>query len=147
MEQTDNSNHKSIRVEGEVRTGITIRETIRIGTDLITDQIVETEDNTDRTEGGPDMNKILGEVILQGTLGIMVDKTVEEYRDSNRNDSYDRSRKRSRESCFPEIIAVIELEVQATVDPGQDPELTQIGMEFVVISVGIQSFHKGLSHF
>ena len=78
MEQTDNSNHKSIRVEGEVRTGITIRETIRIGTDLITDQIVETEDNTDRTEGGPDMNKILGEVILQETLGIMVDKTVEE---------------------------------------------------------------------
>ena len=27
---------------------------------------------------------------------------------------------------FSEIIAVIELEVQATVDPGQDPELVQI---------------------
>ena len=38
---------------------------------------------------------------------------------------------------FPEIMAIIELEVQATVDPGgQDPELAQIGIEFVVISVG-----------
>ena len=37
---------------------------------------------------------------------------------------------------FPEIMAIIELEVQATVDPGQDPELAQIGIEFIVISVG-----------
>ena len=50
--------------------------------------------------------------------------------------------------CFPEIMAIIELEVQATVDPGQDPELAQIGIEFIVISVGnMQSFCKGLSHF
>ena len=33
-------------------------------------------------------------------------------------------------------MAIIELEVQATVDPGQDPELAQIGIEFIVISVG-----------
>ena len=37
---------------------------------------------------------------------------------------------------FPEIMAIIELEVQATVDPGQDPELAQIGIEFIVIHVG-----------
>ena len=37
---------------------------------------------------------------------------------------------------FPEIMAIIELEVQATVDPGQDPELAQIRIEFIVISVG-----------
>ena len=30
--------------------------------------------------------------------------------------------------CFPEIMAIIELEAQARVDPGQDPELVQIGM-------------------
>ena len=30
---------------------------------------------------------------------------------------------------FPEIMAIIELEAQATVDPGQDPELVQIGIE------------------
>ena len=37
---------------------------------------------------------------------------------------------------FPEIMAIVELEVQATVDPGQDPELAQIGTKFVVINVG-----------
>ena len=37
---------------------------------------------------------------------------------------------------FPEIMAIIELEVQGTVDPGQNPELAQIGIEFIVISVG-----------
>ena len=37
---------------------------------------------------------------------------------------------------FLEIIAMIELEVQAMVDPGQDPELAQIGIEFAVTSVG-----------
>ena len=37
---------------------------------------------------------------------------------------------------FPEIMAIIKLEGQATVDPGQDPELAPIGIEFVVISVG-----------
>ena len=37
--------------------------------------------------------------------------------------------------CFPEIMAIIELEVTATVDPGQDPELAQIGIKFIVINV------------
>ena len=37
---------------------------------------------------------------------------------------------------FPEIMAIIELEVQTTVDLGQDPELSQIGIQFIVISVG-----------
>ena len=65
MEQTDNLNHKSIRVEVEVRTEITIKETFRIGTDQITGQIAETEDNTDKTEVGLGMSKIKGEVILE----------------------------------------------------------------------------------
>ena len=37
---------------------------------------------------------------------------------------------------FPEIMAIIALETQAIVDPGKDPELVQIGIEYVVISVG-----------
>ena len=37
---------------------------------------------------------------------------------------------------FPGIMTIIELEAQATVDPGQDPELAQIGREFIAISVG-----------
>ena len=37
---------------------------------------------------------------------------------------------------FPDIMTIIELEAQAIVDPGQDPELVKIGIEYVVISVG-----------
>ena len=37
--------------------------------------------------------------------------------------------------CFPEIIAITELEVQVIVDPGQDPELAQKGIEYIVISI------------
>ena len=59
-----------------------------------------------------------------------------EYRNSYRNDSYDRSRDRSRERSFPKIMVIIELEVQAKVDPDQGPELAQIRIEFIVISVG-----------
>ena len=44
---------------------------------------------------------------------------------------------------FPEIMAIIELEVQATVDPGQDPELAQKGIEFVVIGVGNMIISQG----
>ena len=39
--------------------------------------------------------------------------------------------------CFPETIAtMLEIEVQAIVGPGQDPEQVQIGIEFTVIGVG-----------
>ena len=65
--QTNDSNHNYIRVELEVKTEITItiKETTRIGTDQITGKIAEIENNTDKTEVGLDMNKILGEVILE----------------------------------------------------------------------------------
>ena len=33
-------------------------------------------------------------------------------------------------------MAIIEIKTHAIVDPGQDPELVQIGIEYVVISVG-----------
>ena len=76
VEQIDSSNPKSIKVEVEVTTEITTRGvtteittrgTIRTGTDQITGQIVETEDNTDKTEVGLDTNKIIEEVILEAT--------------------------------------------------------------------------------
>ena len=35
-----------------------------------------------------------------------------------------------------EIMAIIELEAQAIVDPGQDPDLVQIGIKFLFISIG-----------
>ena len=37
---------------------------------------------------------------------------------------------------FPDIMTIIELKAQAIVDPGQDPELVQIGIEYIVLSVG-----------
>ena len=65
--QVDSSNQKSIKVEVEVKTEITIRETIRTSIDLITGQIVVTKYSTDKTEIGPDMNKTTGEVTLEET--------------------------------------------------------------------------------
>ena len=44
---------------------------------------------------------------------------------------------------FPEIMAIIELEVQAKVDPDWGPELAQIGIEFIVISVGNTIISQG----
>ena len=39
--------------------------------------------------------------------------------------------------CFPETLAtILEIEVQAIVGPGLDPEQVQIGIDFNVISVG-----------
>ena len=63
MDQIDSSNHKLIRVEAEVRTETTIRETTKIGTDKITDQIVGTEDSTDKIETGLDMNQDMNRII------------------------------------------------------------------------------------
>ena len=67
MEQTDSSNPKYIKEEVEARTEITTRGTIRTYTDQITGQLVEREDNTDKTEVALDTNKIIGEVILEET--------------------------------------------------------------------------------
>ena len=41
----------------------TTREIIRTGTGQITDQTVETEDNSHKTEVDPDSNKAIGEII------------------------------------------------------------------------------------
>ena len=137
VEQIDNSNPKSIKVEVEVKTEITIRETIKIGTDHITDQRAETEGNTDKTEVGLDRNKIIEEVILEETSGAMVDKTVEENIDTAIEMTVMTEAGTGLEKGhFPEIMAITELEVQAIVDPGQGPELAQIGIEYTVISVG-----------
>ena len=45
--------------------------------------------------------------------------------------------------CFLQIIATIQLEVQAIVDPGLDPELVQIRIEFDVVSVGNMIISQG----
>ena len=98
--------------------------------------MTETEDNTDMTEAGLDMKKKLGQVILEETLGIMVDKIVEESIETTVEMTVMTETGTGLEKGhLPEIMAIIEVEVKATVDPGQDPELAQIGIEFIVISV------------
>ena len=70
------------------------------------------------------MSKIIGEVILEETLEIKVDKTVEENPEiavemtvmTEIGTGLERGH-------FPEIMAIIELEVQVEVGPSQDLEL------------------------
>ena len=144
MEQIDSSNSKSIKVEVKVRTEITTRGTIRTDTGQVTGQVVVTEDNTDKTEVGLDMSKIVGGVILEGTWRAIVDKTVEENTETAIEMT---GMTEAGTGHFPEIMTIIELEVKAIVDPGQDPELAKIGIEIIVISVGNMIFCKGLPHF
>ena len=90
------------------------------------------------------MNKILGEVILEEMLGIMIDKTVEESIEKAIEITVMTEAGTGLEKGhFLEIMAKIELEVQATVDPGQDPELARMGIEFIVISVGSMIILQG----
>ena len=85
----------------------------------------------------PRHEKILGEIILEEMLDIMVDKIVEESIEIAKEMPVMIEAETGLEKGhFSEIMAIIELEVKATVDPGQDPELAQIGIEFIVISVG-----------
>ena len=67
MEQVDNLNHKFTKVEAEDKIEVTMTDAVMISKVIRTntDQIVETEDSIDRTEVGPDMNKIIGEVISE----------------------------------------------------------------------------------
>ena len=96
-----------------------------------------TKDNTDKTEVGLDMNKIIGEVILEEAWGTIVEGIVEENTETAIQMTVLTEAGTGLErGHFPEIMVIIELEIQATVGPGQDPKLAQIGIEFVVISVG-----------
>ena len=67
----------------------------------------------------------------------MVDKTVEENTETAIEMTVMTEEETGLEKGhFSEIMSIPELEVQAIVDPGQDPELVQIGIKCVVISVG-----------
>ena len=82
------------------------------------------------------MSKILGEVILGETLEIMADKTVEENIEIAIEMTVMIEAGTGLErGLFLEIMAIIELEVEAKVDPVQDPKLAQIAIESIVISV------------
>ena len=74
----------------------------------------------------------------------MVDKTVEENIETAIEMTVmTEAGTHLEKGCFPEIMAITELEVQAIVDPGQDPEPAQIGIEYIVISVGNTIISQG----
>ena len=67
MEQVDNLNHKFTKVEAEDKIEVVMPDAVMTSESIRTDidQIVETENNIDRTEVGIGMNKIIGEVISE----------------------------------------------------------------------------------
>ena len=90
------------------------------------------------------MKRNLGEVILEEALGIMVDKIIgESIEKAIEITVMIEAETGLVKGCFPEIMAMIELEVQATVDPSQNPELAQLGIEFIVISLGNMIISQG----
>ena len=67
----------------------------------------------------------------------MVDKIVEESTETTTEMTVMVEVGTGPEIChFPQIMAITELEAQAIVDPGEDPELVQIEREYILISVG-----------
>ena len=79
MEQVDSSNHKFIKREAEVKTGVVMTEIITISKAIRTDigQIVETEGSIDKLEVGLDMNRITGEETSEETWGALTERIVE----------------------------------------------------------------------
>ena len=120
----DPLNPKYIRVE--VSIGLIIREVIRTG------QIVGTGDNIQVV--GPD--KTIETVIFEETLEGTEDKIIEEDIEMIGIMIITEAETDQERGHLQEMIVVVEIEVQVTVDQGQDLELihTQIGQD--VITVG-----------
>ena len=110
----DPSNPRYIRVE--VRIGLTTREVIRTG------QIVGTGDNTQVV--GSD--KTIETVIFKDTLEGMEDKIIEEDIEMIDIMIIIEAGINQEKGHSQEIIIMVEIVVQVTVDLGQDPELVQI---------------------
>ena len=119
---------KYIKAEDEDRIEVIVREIIRRETGWIIDVVVKIEDSL---EVDPDLNRTTEEAIFKTMLGNMEDKTAEGNIEMIVIDimitieaGVDQERGSSQE-----VIAVIELEVQAVVGLGQDPEPVLIGIE------------------
>ena len=105
---------KYIRVE--VRIGLIIREVIRTG------QIVETGDSIQVV--GPD--KAIETIIFKEILKDMEDQIIEENIEMIDIMTIIEAGIDQEKGCLQEIMVVVEIEVQVTVDQGQDLELVQI---------------------
>ena len=74
----DNSNPRYIKVEVEVRTEAIAKEIIKIGIGQTTDQTVEIEDSSGKTEVDIDLSRVTEEVVFKIIPENTVDKIVEE---------------------------------------------------------------------
>ena len=113
-------------MEVEVKIEATTSEIIRIDIGQKIDQIVEIEDNSGKTEVDTDLSKATGEIILGKIQEIMEDKTAEESIEMKVMTEVGIG---VEKYCFPGILAVTELGVQAIVGQGQDLEQVQTGIE------------------
>ena len=123
----DHLSLKYIKVEEEDKTEVLVKEIIRIETGQTIGQIVEIEDSS---ETGQDLSRTTEEAIFEVTLGDMVDKTAEGNIETiiigvMVTIEVGIGQEKGHSQIF---IVVIELEVQAVVDLGQDPEPVLIGI-------------------
>ena len=124
----DHLSLKYIKAEEEDKTEVLVKETIRIETGQTIDQVVEIEVSS---EIGLDSNRTTEGAIFKIMLGDMGDKTVEGNIEMIVIDvmvtmevGIDLEKGHSQE-----FVVVIELEVQAVVGLGQDPDAVLIGIE------------------
>ena len=110
-------NPKYIKVE--VRIGLLTMNISKIG------QVVGTEDST-QVKG---LDNIIEIIILEETLEGMEDKIVEKDTEMTDIMIIIEAETGQEKGHQQEIIVVTEIEVQVTVDLGQDPELIQIEIE------------------
>ena len=103
---------------------------IRIGPGQTTDQIVGIEDSSGKTEVDPDLSKVIEGVVSKIVPEDTVDKIAEESIGIIVIEmiSITEAGIGLEKDHFQEIMVLIELEVQAIVDQGQDPELVPIGI-------------------
>ena len=106
-------NPKYIKVE--VRIGLLTSKTSRIG------QVIGIEDSTQLV----DLDKTIEIVVLEEMLEDMKDKIVEEVIEMIDIMIIIEAETGQEKGHLQEIIVVVEIEVQVTVDPGQAPEIIQ----------------------
>ena len=114
-------------IKEEDKTEVLVKEIIRIETGQTIGQVVEIEDSS---ETGPYLSRTTEESIFKVTLGDMLDKTAEGNIEIivigmmvTIEVGIDQEKGHSQE-----FTVVIELEVQAVADLGQDPEPVLLGI-------------------
>ena len=114
------------KAEEEDKTEVVVREIIRIETDWMLGLVVEIEDSL---EVDPRFEQnYRGNSFWNNDRGYGRQNSRREYK-NDRCDGYNRDQGQTKRESSQEVIAIIELEVQAVVDLDQDPEPVLIDIE------------------